>query len=102
MATAKVNLPTSTIPKAKGSAVLQTAWHQHPSLNQPLGDARDQPENNSPHFELIDAQSWRDDGISRKAGSGSRHAPAAPMRFPICASVGTSALNGVVLSWQRG
>ena len=56
MATAKVNPhSTSTIPKVNGSAVLHTAWHRQPSTNQSLGEAREQRENASPHFELIDA-----------------------------------------------
>ncbi len=64
MTTAKVNPhPTSIIPRVNGTAVHQTAGHKHPPLNQSLGDAREQPENNSPHFELIDASElamrWR-------------------------------------------
>ena len=56
MATAKVNpLPIPTIPRANGSAVHQTASRLHPTLNQPLGEARERSENSSPHFELIDA-----------------------------------------------
>jgi hypothetical protein len=56
VATAKVSpLPSSTIPKVNGSAVHHTASRSHLSLGQRLGDAREQAENNSPHFELIDA-----------------------------------------------
>ena len=56
MATARVNPHfILTIPKVNGSAVLQTAWHRQPSPNQSLGEAREQAENASTHFELIDA-----------------------------------------------
>jgi hypothetical protein len=50
-------------PKANGAAVHQTAGRPHLSLNQSLGEVREQPENNNPHFELIDApelaRRWR-------------------------------------------
>ena len=56
MAVAKVHsLSTLAISKVNGSAVLRTASRPHLSHNQSLGEAREQPENASTHFELIDA-----------------------------------------------
>ena len=45
----------SIYPKANGAAVQQTASRHHLSLNQSLGEAREQLENAEPPFELIDA-----------------------------------------------
>src|ERR1700756_5726144 len=42
-------------PKPNGTSVLRTASRRHPLLNQSFVGAREQSENNSPHFELIDA-----------------------------------------------
>jgi hypothetical protein len=42
-------------PKPNGTSVLQTASRRHLSLNQSFASPREQSENNSPHFELIDA-----------------------------------------------
>ena len=39
----------------RGASVLQTAGHPHPARNQFFPKPREQAENNSPHFEVIDA-----------------------------------------------
>ena len=65
MATADTShLPSlSRLPSSNNSSVLQTASRPHLSPDQTLGETREQAENNSSHFELIDASElamrWR-------------------------------------------